>query len=504
MGEFQGTASLTVANGALNSVNANVGGAAVGSGAVTVNSGTTWTNSSALSVGASGLGTLTTQSLGTTYVGTNLSIGASGTVNLNGGTIRFDGYTRAVGGAIRFPSGTVQLAGNRTIDTDPAVKDWFGAAPSIGVGKKLVVEGNATVSGVTTIMLAGGILEAHSLLMSSGSQLATTQSSQVVGPVAAMSGSTIDASGGDLTIGDPARADGFYSNGALSVGSSTITVVDSDGGDFGVAANVTLGAGGNPGTLAAATGLTLSPGGNIAGYGAINSPNNAATPVVINGSLSGNAWAALLTLPGYVKGTGTLDNVAFNGTFSPGLSPASVSLGSVKYIGTLEMEIGRRTAGSDYDQLNHTLGSGFAELGGMLDVTLLNNFSPQAGDLFDIITAAGGISGTFASMTLPTLSGDLFWTINYGANSVELTVSEPTPVLQGDFNDDGSVDAADYVTWPKNDGPDSDYDTWHSNFGQTAGSGSGAGVNAAIPEPATLMLIAGMLAAYARRRTLVS
>ena len=40
-------------------------------------------------------------------------------------------------------SGTVQVAGNRTIDKDAAIKDWFGTAPTIGVGKKLIVEGNA-------------------------------------------------------------------------------------------------------------------------------------------------------------------------------------------------------------------------------------------------------------------------------------------------------------------------------------------------------------------------
>ncbi len=42
-------------------------------------------------------------------------------------------------------------------------------------------------------------------------------------------------------------------------------------------------------------------------------------------------------------------------------------------------------------------------------------------------------------------------------------------------------------------------------FGQTIGSGAGAVANAAVPEPATLaMLLVGVLATYARRRTLVS
>jgi hypothetical protein len=35
----------------------------------------------------------------------------------------------------------------------------------------------------------------------------------------------------------------------------------------------------------------------------------------------------------------------------------------------------------------------------------------------------------------------------------------------------------------------SDYDVWRLTFGQTAGSGSGATANAAIPEPTTLVLL---------------
>ena len=249
-------------------------------------------------------------------------------MNLNGGTIRFDGYSRAIGGTVNFASGTVQLAGNRTIDTDAAVKDWFGNLPNIGVGKTLAIEGNATISGATAVTLSGGTATAHLFALNSGSQLVSTQASQVIGPVAMMSGSTINASGGDLTIGDATRTDGFYSNGAVSIGSHTLTVTDSNGGTFDSAANVTLGASGNPGTFASANGLTLNSGGHISGYGVINSTNNVSSPVLNNGIFSGTSSALRLTLPGYIKGTGTFDNVTFNGTFAPGLSPASMTLGS--------------------------------------------------------------------------------------------------------------------------------------------------------------------------------
>jgi hypothetical protein len=63
--------------------------------------------------------------------------------------------------------------------------------------------------------------------------------------------------------------------------------------------------------------------------------------------------------------------------------------------------------------------------------------------------------------------------------------------LSGDYNFDGSVDAADYVVWRKTDGSQEGYDTWRAHFGETAGSGSGAtaSANAAVPEPTALGLL---------------
>jgi hypothetical protein len=76
----------------------------------------------------------------------------------------------------------------------------------------------------------------------------------------------------------------------------------------------------------------------------------------------------------------------------------------------------------------------------------------------------------------------------------------------GDFNLDGIVDAADYVTWRDGLGTaysQTDYDAWKSHFGQTDGSGTGGRANATAPEPAVLTtLIMGTLAMWVRRRNL--
>jgi hypothetical protein len=66
------------------------------------------------------------------------------------------------------------------------------------------------------------------------------------------------------------------------------------------------------------------------------------------------------------------------------------------------------------------------------------------------------------------------------------------PALEGDYNEDGIVDASDYVTWRTTgaDGPEG-YKAWRSNFGRTAqGMGGGFGNAAAVPEAASMVLLA--------------
>jgi hypothetical protein len=88
--------------------------------------------------------------------------------------------------------------------------------------------------------------------------------------------------------------------------------------------------------------------------------------------------------------------------------------------------------------------------------------------------------------------------------------------IAGDYNDDGKVDAADYVVWRDNEGTTNtlpndpnggnigaaQYNTWRANFGMMAGSGSGSGF-AAVPEPAGMILaVIGLIGlSGSRRRT---
>jgi hypothetical protein len=69
----------------------------------------------------------------------------------------------------------------------------------------------------------------------------------------------------------------------------------------------------------------------------------------------------------------------------------------------------------------------------------------------------------------------------------------PDPGLDGDFDGDGDVDAADYVVWRKTDGTPAGYSEWRTNFGRPPGSGSALGASA-VPEPSALILLAAAAA----------
>jgi hypothetical protein len=115
---------------------------------------------------------------------------------------------------------------------------------------------------------------------------------------------------------------------------------------------------------------------------------------------------------------------------------------------------------------------------------------------------------------------DYVWGIVLGdlegdhAENASNAFSEPFRyTIAGDFNTDGTVDAADYVVWRKNfNGDQAKYDAWRTNFGTSLGIGSGSAgyrlgasvepLSPAVPEPATVLLLGGSITALVgvRRR----
>jgi hypothetical protein len=144
-------------------------------------------------------------------------------------------------------------------------------------------------------------------------------------------------------------------------------------------------------------------------------------------------------------------------------------------------------------------------------------YDPRAGNLvldFQIASAGGvairrdAVSGdpavnflaSFGSATATT------GTVFEFAFVTQFTV-QSVPELPGDYNEDGKVDAADYVVWRYGLGTTytpGDYNIWRAHFGQTAGSGavdqlspvppSAEPLSAAVPEPTSAWLWGACLA----------
>lgn len=123
-------------------------------------------------------------------------------------------------------------------------------------------------------------------------------------------------------------------------------------------------------------------------------------------------------------------------------------------------------------------------------------------------------TSTFAGKSQLFVTTDAFLNGLSAADGISLTsftqrfAQIGTPGLIGDYNQDGKVDAADYVIWRNNSGTTnilpndaiggvigpSQYNQWRSHFGQSAGIGT-SGSLITIPEPAVaLFLISGFAA----------
>lgn len=128
----------------------------------------------------------------------------------------------------------------------------------------------------------------------------------------------------------------------------------------------------------------------------------------------------------------------------------------------------------------------------------LGPFSGTGSKSLNLTPGAGAVRGSYPiNVTLAGGSED--W-----STTGSFTVKVGVP---GDYNDNGVVDAADYVLWRKGgplqfevDTPGTvnaaDYTAWRARFGKTtAGAGSGSVMITEVPEPATLVFVVlGLLA----------
>ncbi|MEX2316745.1 MAG: hypothetical protein WD669_06315, partial [Pirellulales bacterium] len=358
-------------------------------------------------------------------------------------------------------------------------------------GNTLEVRGNSTL---TTGNTTSGISVANSVLVDSGGKA-------TIGHLTAHGNVTVNNPTSVLRVG----GDYFQDAGGFAIGDTATLNVD---GSFRYLAGGPTFINFGNGLLRVGRQLTLeeghfwnltASGGRVRVGDGLAAPAEGSVEIAANGTLAGNG-----TIIGSVTNSG--------GTIAPGDSPGRLDITgnySQAAAANLLVEIGGPLAELQYDQL---VISGSAALAGKLDVDLVNLgtgvFAPVLGQSFDVLRAGGTLTGTFSILDLPLLSPGLTWNTTYLAHVVRLSVVAQ-PVLAGDYNQDGTVNAADYTVWrnhlgqtfnlpnknPLAETPNivdrEDFNFWKSRYAQTHGSGALAGSfdgEPAVPEPTSLVL----------------
>jgi outer membrane autotransporter protein len=154
---------------------------------------------------------------------------------------------------------------------------------------------------------------------------------------------------------------------------------------------------------------------------------------LINGTL--NVPELTISAIGTLSGSGTIQgDVTSNGTISPGNSPGTLTIAG-NYVqgatGVYQAEVSLKAS----DLLVVT---GTANLGGTLLVVPQQTYYAP-GTSWTILTAAGGVSGTFASVA--SSSWNLHFTPTYSANGVSIAIGRLSYILAGQSAKAASVGA---------------------------------------------------------------
>jgi T5SS/PEP-CTERM-associated repeat protein len=474
-----GGAALTSANGRI-----ALGATAIGSSANLNGFGSSWTTSDFLIAGEGSSGALVVSEGAAVNVGTFLYVGnnpgVSGTLDLSGA------------GSDPESPGTL-VPSTVTTASQFIVGNLGNGSALVYDGARLVTNKAASVTGASGV-LARFANSQGSVIVRGANSIWTGDGGVNVGFRGA----------GTLNIQEGARVesvDGVLARLPGSAGTATLSGNDSAwfiqnalyvGGRPASAAPDAEGTAGPGGTahLSVGAGAYVTVGNSIETFAAGTINVSAAGSVTVGEGDPKSIHGALhVYTTGSLAGSGTIDgNLLNQGSVSPGNSPGVLTIDGAydqSPSGALLIEIGGTVKGTQYDSLDISQN---AMLGGSLNVSLVNGFSPAVGNAFEVLTADAGASGTFTSQVLPALAGGLSWSVVYGSNLVLLQVTSAT--LTGDYNGNGVVDAADYVVWRESQGSQTGYNVWRNNFGRTAQAASaGLPGGIAVPEPAALVLI---------------
>ncbi|MBA1348992.1 autotransporter domain-containing protein [Rhizobium sp. WYCCWR 11146] len=419
-----GAGSLTISNGG--SVTGSlgyVGFSTNGSGVVSVTgTGSSWISSSALFVGEFGSGSVTVENGGMISASGVViadDSGATGTVELVGsagsgrGVLETGYIDRGAGDAgLVFDGGILRATGNEAnflggfnagdvmLDAGGAFIDTNGFA--IGIGTDLQGAGGMTKQGAGTLTLSGASSYGGVTTVEAGTLQAGSAGAFVQNGAYAVNGGILDLGGFDLAMGELSG-----SGGEIAIGGAELTLDQTSnttyGGIFSGSGDVTmLGSG------------TLRLTGNSSGYAGTTTVSDGR--LIVNGSLGG----ILMMTGGTLAGSGHIGTVTAGAgvTIAPGNSIGTLTIGgnlTLNPSSTYEVEVD--PAGTASDLISVT---GIAFLNGASVAHVGMNGDYQPFSTYTILTAAGGINGTFGAVTsdYAFLSANL----SYDPNNVYLEI----------------------------------------------------------------------------------
>jgi hypothetical protein len=462
-------------------------------GTMTWNSSGTLTAQGKLRIGQGGIGTFN-QNAGVVIAGNTAGSLKYIAIGANGGS---QGIYNLTGGTFRPSGGFAGTEFRQTIVGDAGGTGELNVGDSVGGANSASVESNDDLyigrAGGTGLMRVRDDGRVELRTSSNAAEFFVGQAS--VGTVI-QSGGTV-RSDSTVQIGAEAGGAGLYiiSAGALQ------TAVDGSG-------TFTIGRNGGTGTLRVEGASQVVHGAEML-IGDVSNSNTAGRLEIV-----GNAATVQIgQLENAVGGASGVRETIFWKAGADGVSPLTVTGAGPLASNRVQLQDpSELIANSGTNGGGNLSGDGIAlelNLSAITTsgtITLIDNQTPDA------------VTGFFENGTskdlyeegevIPLAGFDGTVTISYlggAGNDVTLTLD----ALMGDYNRDGSVDAADYVVWRKTGtNGQQGYEDWRVNFGKTAPSfGLAAGVEAItaqIPEPASWVsgLIVMMGIALRRNRKL--
>ena len=198
--------------------------------------------------------------------------------------------------------------------------------------------------------------------------------------------------------------------------------------------------------------------------------------LVSNTTGSGTGSGPVAVNIGTLGGTGSISGtvtVASGAHIAPGESVESLDVGSlILNTGSiLDFELGAPGSPGVTSDLIRVLDSSGLTLNGG-SVVLTDAVGLTAGT-YTLIDYAGTLGGNVANLGTPTGPAGFTYALSNNTSNTSIDLQVTAVGLQGDYNSDAKVDAADYVLWrkePANHGGDpGGYDTCACQFRQPAG-----------------------------------